>query len=111
MGKDSVTSVTGTLAVSLWTAVTLTVALPQHTHTAPRRIKGLSTASLSKESQARSTGGEVGKTEGRNSLLFWLGNSLTQREAGVSHTPVVQGVLARSSLVTSLCRFNVGDGA
>lgn len=102
---------TGTLAVSLWTAVTLTVALPKHTHTAPRRMQGLSTASLSKESQARSAGGEVGKAEGWNSLLFWLGNNLTQREAGVSHASVVQGVLARSSPVTSLCHFNVGGGA
>lgn len=102
---------TGTLAVSLWTAVTLTVALPKHTHTAPRRMQGLSTASLSKESQARSTGVEGSKTEGWNSLLFWLGNNLTQREAGVSHAPVVQEVPARSSLVTSLCHFNVGDEA
>lgn len=37
-------------------------------------MQGLSTASLSKESQVRSTGGgEVGKTEGRNSLLFLVG--------------------------------------
>lgn len=102
---------TGTLAVSLWTAVTLTVALPKHTHTAPRRMQGLSTPSLSKESQARSAGGEVGKAEGWNSLLFWLGNNLTQREAGVSHASVIQGVLARSSPVTSFCHFNVGGGA
>lgn len=53
----------------------------------------------------------MGESQGWNILLFWLGNNLTQREAGVSYAPItwVQGVRARSSPVTTLCHFSVGD--